>query len=142
MNLARLILLILATLRLTRLITTDWLGEWAIVDPAKRWAADRADVRRDGAYSDEWRNHADRIAEADRIGDAIPMPPTSWGWRARLVNGLDCGYCLSPWIFGGLLIASAITSRIPGVGRIFAWLLATLSGSYVVGHLWDRLDNG
>ena len=33
----------LATARLTRLITSDWLGEWHIVRPLKRWAVNEQD---------------------------------------------------------------------------------------------------
>ena len=36
MNLSRLALVAIATARLTRFVTSDWLGEWTLVRPLKR----------------------------------------------------------------------------------------------------------
>ena len=128
MNLSRLALVAIATARLTRFVTSDWLGEWTLVRPLKRWAVRAESPMHSGPRPAGW-DPDDRDPDPDN------------GWRSKLVKGLDCGYCLSPWIFGGLLIAHAIASRVPGLRPIFTWLLTTLAGSYVVGHLWDRLDN-
>jgi hypothetical protein len=37
-DLKRVLVLVLATCRLTRFFTTDWLGEWLVCIPARRWA--------------------------------------------------------------------------------------------------------
>lgn len=123
----------LAAARLVRFVTSDFLGEWTIVGPWKDHA---------------WRREAPEGVifgwgedEAKQRPDPMPTPPHSWGWRSKIAKGLDCGYCLSPWIFGGLLIGSAIFSRIPGVRWAWGWLLGTLGGSYIIGHTWNRLDN-
>lgn len=64
---ARLALLALATARLTRFVTTDWLGEWWLVRPAKRWA------QRHEAREIERRSESPRV-EFDRaiFGDVVP----------------------------------------------------------------------
>lgn len=138
MNLPRLILVALATARATRFFTADKLGEWAIVGPLKRWA-----WRRESTADPAVLAQLEEVFERDlREGKPQESPAAHYGWRSKLVGGLDCGYCLSPWIFGGLLIGSAIASRVPGLRHVFSWLLTTLAGSYVVGHTWNRLDNG
>lgn len=59
---------VLATLRLTRLVTTDALGDIAIVQPARRWA------------------NQDRPADRE------------YTWRDFTVDGLECPYCAPFWI--------------------------------------------
>lgn len=59
---------ILATLRLTRLVTTDALGDIAVVQPARRWA---------GRHR-EWGQE--------------------YTWRDFTVDGLECPYCAPFWI--------------------------------------------
>lgn len=125
----------LAAARLVRFITSDFLGEWTIVGPWKRYAARRE-------VPDHLREALEtRIEDEIERGAAVANPPAAWGWRSKVAKGLECGYCLSPWIFGGLLIGTAIFSRIPGVRWAWAWLLGTLGGSYIIGHTWNRLDN-
>lgn len=126
----------LAAARLVRFVTADLLGEWTIVAPFKRWAWRRempADIT-------ERVHDVDPNREQNRANVAM-TPIASWGWRSKIAKGLDCGYCLSPWILGGLLIGTAIFSRIPGVRLVWGWLLGTLGGSYIIGHTWNRLDN-
>lgn len=121
-----LLLTLLATLRLTRFITSDYLGHWWIVQPARRWAVFGTSLYHTlpESIDAEW-------AENE------PTTP-----RQKLVKGLDCGYCVSPWLFGGILIAQALVRFLPApFGIVLRWLLTTLAGSYVVGTVWNRLDN-
>ena len=130
--------LVLATLRLVRFLTTDKLGEWTIVGPLKRWA-----WRNDQSLSEDIRTRLEEVFVRDmREGKPQETPPAHRGWRSKMVNGLDCGYCLSPWITGGLLIGEATLGRIPVVKHVWRWLTATLALSYVIGHAWKRLDVG
>ena len=142
------LVLLLAAVRVARLTTTDWLGEWTYVGRIKDVAA-----RKVRGYL---RAHDFRTAEQlDRrprhevleLGIELPIddyedPGHARRW-ARLAKGLDCGYCLTPWLLGGLIIAEALTTLPPfrWARYPFRWLTLTLGGSYVAGHIWNRLDN-
>ena len=144
--------LLLAAVRVARLTTKDEWGEWVYVGRIKRWAtwAEAPFKKRDN-YAD---GTSERIVAKDAAGPWINIdngemgsaltPPPEWGWRSKLVKGLDCGFCLTPWLVGGLLIATALTR--PGrplalLRPFFDWLVSTLALSYVAGHVWNKLDN-
>jgi hypothetical protein len=114
-----LLLLVLATLRLTRLVTTDDLGEWLIVGPAYRWA---------------------RIYDRDGVSAA---PET---WRQRLVSGLTCPHCVGFWIGSSLLLILTLTGG-PGHDQgastahtLWEFVTGAFALSYLVGHISARLD--
>lgn len=67
---------LLATLRLTRLVTTDSLGERLLQQPAERWANAHSPVNSNG-----------------------DLP-----WRMELVSGLYCPYCVGFWIGLAVLV--------------------------------------
>lgn len=112
----RVILIVLATARLTRFVTEDWLGHWWLVQPARRWAMYGTKLRHAQAYviDQEWQD----------------TEPTTW--RQKLVKGLDCPFCVGFWIGGAVLLAS----RIP----LARWVLSVFALNYVVGHLSSRID--
>lgn len=139
---ARIGLLTLATLRATRFITSDWLGEWALVSKARAWAARHEETARRALYEEMRADIAPR-----------PLPPYDhWApaddedghrsWQAKLVKGLDCGYCWGYWA-GVLILAGELATRT----RPLRWtrplwnaFLATFALNYVVGHIWEKLD--
>ena len=64
----------LATARLTRFFTSDKLGEWLIVGRVKRWASQIESPVTPPALGEV---------------DPYPTPEPHWGWRSKLVSGLE-----------------------------------------------------
>ena len=125
-------LVVLATLRLTRLITTDWLGEWLIVAPAKHWAVETA--------NDEQVITSDLEEGASEIWNDLDWTQVT-SWRLKLVKGLDCPFCVGYWI--GLVILGVTAAVIfAPVWLVIAWgiLLGSLALNYIVGHVSSKID--
>lgn len=129
-------LVIGATARLTRFITRDTLGEWAVSGPAKLWATKReAPAEISGDLLEAGKYDLDHGAE-------VEAPAVEWGWRSKLVSGLSCPFCAGFWI--GLLVL-AVTKIIPErslVGRAWKLLLGALALNYVVGHISAKIEGG
>lgn len=135
-------LVILATLRLTRLITTDWLGEWVIVAPIKRWAV-RAVMQKAATVGAA--PHELEWLETKATRDDVIL----WGcaeqtniWQARLAKGLDCPFCVGYWLGSGVVVLTAAVILWTHEVVIFWWgvLLFTLALNYVVGHVSKKID--
>lgn len=95
-----------ATVRLTRFVVADKLGEWLIHEPiderrylyaARKWAENR-DKGIPGFPSSPY----GLIAEWDEGYEA----PSKW-WRYR--EGLDCPWCVGYWLGAGVLAGSVLT---------------------------------
>lgn len=139
----RVALLGLATARLTRFITSDWLGEWVLVGPAKRWAA--------GHTRDRLRELRPEISDRaiDELGvdDLVKTGATDdrvASKAARLVKGLECPFCVGFWLGGAVLVGDALlgpTSKAPLPLRL-AWKLGigALALNYVVAHISSKID--
>lgn len=131
-----------ATLRLSRLVTTDTLGDWLIVQPALRWS-NRAEYARRSAMrevidEDITRNDEEIQLMAEwemRLEDGDPIT-----WQARLVSGLGCPFCVGFWL--GLLVIAVTVAVSPVVWLFAAWclLLAALTMNYLVAHLAAKID--
>lgn len=109
-----------ATLRLTRFITTDWLGEWVIDKPARDWA----------------NSH-----EAPEVAEGWKSPATvdpENGWRSKLVHGLECPFCVGFWLGLLVLITAAVTPR--ALRPVLNVVLGALGLNYLVGHVSSRID--
>lgn len=107
-----------ATARLTRLITTDTLGDWTIVAPATRWAL----------------AHEPHIP--DDTQDLGDLP----GWRSRLTSGLTCPYCVGTWIGYGILTSYTMTRNAPRARATWRFITGGLALNYLVGHVSSRID--
>lgn len=134
MTFLRLALVALAALRATRFITSDKLGEWWLVGPAKRWAARREvpdDVRADleKRFSHEIRDNA-----------PVANPPARWGWRSKLVSGLDCPFCVGFWVVAAALLAEVATRRVRPLRALWTFVAGVAAMNYVTGHVSSRLD--
>ena len=112
------VLVILATARLTRFVTEDWLGHWWLVEPARRWALARQ--WQSGHLPPDWE-------------DRDETEP-----RVRLVMGLDCPFCVGFWIGTAVLLAVVLCP--PPLRPVLRFGLAALSLNYVVGHVSSRID--
>lgn len=139
----------LATLRLTRLATTDWLGEWLFVRPAKVWAGQRevAEIHRridvEIAGKDRttttWVNsNGEKVSPADFVMEGYDENDP-WTWEGKLVKGLDCPFCVGFWI-GLAVLALLPLFQVPVIGHLLRWLFGALALNYVVGHVSSRID--
>ncbi len=106
----------LAVARLIRLVTTDDLGGWAVRDPAYRWA---------GYDPDGY--------ELRTGGGAVLNPPD---WKAKLVSGLECPWCVGYWLGVVVLTFDAAAPR----SRLWRFTKAGLALNYVVAQVSSRLD--
>jgi hypothetical protein len=106
-----LLLLILASLRLTRLITKDSIpGQWWIYGPLyKRYAMKSA------------RDH-----KAPR-----------WG---RYLEGLECPFCVGFWIGCAVLLSLLLVGGPGHAAEWWRWATGAFALNYVVGHVSKRLD--
>lgn len=123
-------LALLAALRATRFITTDTLGEWTIVGRAKMWA-----WRHGGTWSEQG-----EAKDAYLAGEPVATPPPSHGWRARLVKGLDCPFCVGFWITALAVIGAALANRGPRRRAAFQVAAGAFGANYLTGHVSARLD--
>lgn len=122
------LVLIAASARLTRLITTDDLGQWWVQDPidraAQRWY-DRQVIRARearGLVTIDW----------DDEDEEVPQP---WWWKYR--SGLDCPFCIGFWIALGLIAADR---RLSGRG-LWSLGVQALALNYVAAHAESLLTS-
>ncbi|QHB37144.1 hypothetical protein QDA03_gp09 [Microbacterium phage Terij] len=150
-------LALLAALRATRFVTQDWLGEWTLVGPAKRWAAPYENVAI-GFSKAEWeaRHEGERARGQEVAYDLYDgTMTTNWerGWeawygiagplskQARLVKGLDCPFCVGFWLTGAAVLAAAAANRGPRRRATFQVLAGAFGANYLTGHISKRLDS-
>lgn len=147
----RVVLVTVATMRLTRLVTQDWIGHWWVVKPARNWALERAGyIGRSlgGGYTHD----------SDEVWAGIDVhnDPSK---EVRLVSGLDCPFCVGFWIGGAVLLidrilqgswakapghgvigGNSLSRQIPGLGPLWRFAMAALALNYAVGHVSKRID--
>jgi hypothetical protein len=130
------IVLILATCRLTRFITTDWLGEWTICIPLRRWANGKELPL---PNPQGWRVPLS-VSDQAQVDEMVrgPVEPAN-GWRSKLVSGLDCSFCVGFWV--GLTAIVVDIMPLPAPLRwLRARLLEALALNYVTAHISKRID--
>lgn len=128
----------LAAARMTRFFTSDTLGEWVVVGPAKTWATQQEAPR--DAEGEAWVLDALEAPAAGRIVDA---PPPHWGWRSKLVSAFDCPYCVGQWMAALATVGVAVhrSPLTPGPVKLGLSLLGgALAMNYVTGHVSSHLD--
>lgn len=131
-----------AALRLTRFVTQDWLGEWWIVRPLKRWAAPHEAARRE-----EIRRHLAHLVPDEEPAEPVRTILADYdngnplSGPGRLVKGLDCPFCVGFWLVLGGLSVAAIVARRPALRGPFRLLAGALAANYVTGHISSRLDS-
>jgi hypothetical protein len=142
--------LVLATVRIVRLVTTDKLPEQLVIRHVRDWR-DRREVEVREQMSEVIRRSEARAAHSPQQCDAIRQVNVKWAQRidstepltvaGLIVEGLDCPFCVGFWIGGAVLVGEAVTRRAPSPVRA-AWRLLTgaLALNYVTGHLSSRLD--
>lgn len=105
------------TLRLTRFIITDTLGQWWIQDPV-----DRAMAR----YAER------KINESKLTGEA---PEEPWWWKYRV--GLNCPWCIGFWV-GVAVVASYL---LWGHNEWWRVVAAMFTLNWVVAHIATRVGD-
>lgn len=125
-----------ATLRLTRFIVSDTLGEWLIVRPAKRWG-EKADIQAlNEAYDLKQAGFSARSDELyEKTQDEEPLTPQS-----KLVSGLECPFCVGFWVGLIVLIADRVLPRRGILRTLWNVLTSALSLNYLTGHISARID--
>ena len=121
---ADLALVVGASLRLTRFITSDTLGEWLIVGRLKAW----------GDYHEARHLHARGTPPEHVTEDHEPET-----WQARAVTALDCPFCIGFWL-GAAVLASWLAVRDTRLAGPWRYAAGALTLNYVVGHTSARLD--
>lgn len=132
------VLLTLAAVRIARFMSTDKAGEWWIVGRAKRWAWSH---ERPVDVTEQVKAADPTLPKNEGKVAATPLP--EWGWRSKAVNIFDCGFCMTPWLMGAAIVVEALTTLRPlrWARYPWRWLVLTLAGSYVAGHIWKRNDD-
>lgn len=98
-------------LRLTRFFTSDYLGDWWVVEPVQRWAA-RQDLRRGNGETVE-----------------------------RYVTKLfECPFCIGFWLGTASLLSLALAGGPGEAADWWRWVAAIFAANYVLGHINARLD--
>lgn len=123
-----------ATLRLSRFVAEDTLGDWWIVRPAKDWA-----VRHEGG---EQEIHEMRSADGSvhRTSTDLGTLDPERGWRSKLVSGLECPFCAGFWIGAGALGFYFVARDDPRILQFWRVGAGILGLNYVTGHISSRLD--
>lgn len=122
-----------AAARLTRFVVIEDLGQWAIRDPAQRWA-DRPCPTCQGRTR-ETVNMVCRTCGRDYM----QAHPTSR--RQKLVSGLSCPFCVGTWLH---IAAQAVPVLLPRSGRArtaYRVVAGGLTASWVLGHVGTRLGD-
>lgn len=136
MKLTDLALLASATLRLSRFVTTDSLGDWYIVQPAKEWA-ESPEVLARGRLIAQLRQSGQSAEYAQWEAENHPDPLT---WQGRLVSGLECPFCVGFWIGGGVAASYLVARRNPAALKVWRFTAGILGMNYATAHLSARLD--
>lgn len=141
-KLAALIVLVLTVLRLTRFVTSDFLGEWVLVRPLKKWAFDAETEKPNTSkffVTEADRERAELRLDAYEKARETGDPNPNNGWRSKLVKGLDCPFCVGFWL-GLLALVLWPLARVPFLGKLIRLGAGALALNYVVGHVSSRLD--
>ena len=111
-------LLLGMTLRLSRLITTDYIGEWFVREPAERWV-DR---------HKQWVSSRGNVDLYEK------------GWRGKLVTGLECPFCIGFWLGLAGIISLELVGGPGDAHEAWRWVAGGLTLNYIVGHISGRAD--
>lgn len=135
------LLIVGASLRLTRFITTDYLGHWWIVRPARAWA-----LRHWPAVTKGWTTAdgqpSDTIILADHLWHDIDEDAPTMPWQVKLVKGLDCPFCVGFWLGGAVILTGIICTALGPIPRaVWRFGVATFALNYLVGHVSKRIED-
>jgi hypothetical protein len=122
MDLQDQVLAVGATMRLTRLVVTDDLGQWWVKDPIDRLFHPR--------------EVGEQVDGGEPWAGPIAQPPQAPAHLHRYVGGLDCPFCVGFWIGAAVLVGYHVLPR--GLWR-FGTRALTLNE--VAAHAGVRLND-
>ncbi len=132
------LLLTLAVLRATRFVTTDWLGEWWLVGPAKKWAVKHDELAMLDTLDEGGKALWTTLPDSEKI-KWLAEQGTIPSSRSKLVKGLDCPFCVGFWI--GLMALVVSWMPLPGwLAGVRNLAISAFALNYVVGHVSSRID--
>lgn len=117
-----------ATMRLTRLITSDDLGRWWILDPLDAWVhRDKAREQYERTLA-EWGDLKEKAPHPELAAPLAPgtRQPRRLRWH-RYLAGLECAHCAGYWIGAGVLGSYAVAGRRPATLRAWRFVAGTLA---------------
>lgn len=127
-----------ATMRVTRLITNDTLGQWWVKDPIDAWFhADPAKERHEQDVID----HEDAVRHHGiRLPSPVPPGPPRRQSYHRYLAALECPHCVGYWV-GVAATASYLVAR-KNRRSLAVWrtVAATLSLNTVAVAAGDAID--
>lgn len=140
------ILILAASARVSRIVTSDLIGEWILVRPAETWAerhersfrAARRETNRKLLQERPFlRDELRQVVQerSDSLEDDEPL-----SWQARLVSGLHCPFCIGFWITAGVVGTYVIARRSPRTLKTWRAVTGILGANYVTGHIASRID--
>ena len=65
------------------------------------------------------------------------------GWRAKLVTGFSCPFCVGFWIGAAVLGSLALVGGPDSYGHgasVWRWIAGVFTLNYIVAHIGSRLD--
>lgn len=83
---------------------------------------------------------SEKVAKEHRETLERAEPDPQFGWRSKLVSGLECPFCVGFWIGTFTLGTAAICNRSPRSRSAFRFAAGSLGMNYVAGHIGSRLD--
>lgn len=113
------------TLRLTRLVVTDDLGEWWVRVPVQRWLV--ADP------------HREPMTYGGGEGTVVTTYPRQEKW-GKYAEGLECPFCVGYWIGTGVLLSYYLARSSPRTLAAWRFLAGSLTLNYATAHLSSRAD--
>jgi hypothetical protein len=119
-----------ATLRLTRLVVSDDLGQWWVKDPLNDLAHKHTRIVGQVASAEALFEGKIELSEGQEV---LPK------W-ARYLDGLDCPWCFGYWAGVAVLGSYHLSGLHPRARKLWRFGAATLSLSAVVGHISARID--
>lgn len=142
------ILVLFATLRLTRLVTTDDVGEWFLRGPLGRWATGHErrlrHAREQTLVKVLTEHEGDLTPEAREVLEEMSeqlQDEDRWlSWQGKLVSGLYCPHCVGFWLGAVVVVLTVVLMPLDILGTVWLVVLSILALSYAVGHLSARLD--
>lgn len=108
-----------ATMRLTRLVVSDDLGQWWVKDPLDAWA----------------HGHKRVTSKESTTGESSYEVHTLASWH-KYLSGLECPYCVGFWIGAGVLASYHLVPR--GLWRFVA---SALTLNEVAAHLGVKIGD-
>lgn len=133
-------LVVLATLRLTRLVVVDSLGAWLWGNWAEMVAETRELEFREEAQAFLDTKPAPQEGKAKAAALAAIEDPAPRTFVGRLLSGLQCPYCVGFWVGLAVIVLTLWLQAVPIAASLWFIVLAALGLNYIVGHVVERLD--